>query len=124
MYRPHALVFVTVFVFICLLPQVVCGCANAFVGSSSCKAVQLQLNNACRYETSVGSYSGLYSDEGAQGRLFTVVQVRTASYAPQPTRVAIIVTTAQQLTAQATSSIILTFLFFFSMRACRQTRLI
>ena len=32
-----------------------------------------------RYQTAHGSYGGLYSDEAAQGRMFTVVQVPTAS---------------------------------------------
>jgi hypothetical protein len=62
---------------------VVCGCANA-------------------YETSRGSYGGLYSSESERGRLFTVVQ----------------------LTAQFMSDLILTSLFFHSMRACRRQLLV
>ncbi len=62
---------------------VVCGCANA-------------------YETSRGSYGGLYSSENERGRLFTVVQ----------------------LTAQFMSNLILTLLFFYSMRACRRQLLV
>jgi len=54
------------------------------------------------YETSRGSYGSLYSAESEHGRLFTVVQ----------------------LTAQFMSDLILTSLFFYSMRACRRQLLV